>query len=471
LPVFVFIQGGGFSADADPNFNGTGLVAASGRNIIVVTFNYRVGAWGFLASTGSASGQPYANNGLRDQRKAFQWVQTHIAQFGGDPSHVVLGGDSAGAASIALHLTAYGGRDDKLFQAAAAESLSFATLLTTSQSQYQWDNFTKAVGCSNTNAGTALTCLRGKSAAAIEAQNFNIPFPGQTSPPLYMFQPTIDGDIVTDLTYNAFQKGNFIQVPMLIGDDTNGGTIFTPRATSSQAQSNAFMTNQFPYLTSSQLNTLSQLYPNPNQSACPASGCWWRQVSNVYGEMRYMCPGLYISSAYANLTATKKRFRRTLSRGELDDGGTARILNVIFPSLDGTSSSGSTAKSYAYRYNVEDPDQVAQGLGVPHVVEKNAIFGAGNTPDGVPASYNSGQTNAAVIGVIQAYWTSFIRSYDPNTYKTDGSATWEEYYSSSGLPQRLVFQTGGKTNMESLDNGLRERCSYLASIGPSVLQK
>lgn len=471
LPVFVFIQGGGFNSNSNPNLNGTGLVEASDHNIIVVTFNYRVGPWGFLASTGSSSGQPYANNGLRDQRKAFDWVQKHIAQFGGDPAHVVLGGDSAGAASIALHLTAYGGRDDKLFHAAAAESVSFATLLTTTESQYQWDNFTKALRCSNSDAAKSLACLRSKTAAEIEAQNFNIPFPGQASPPLYMFQPTLDGDFVTDLTYDAFHKGKFVQVPIIVGDDTNGGTIFTPRKTSSQEQSNKFLTTQFPYLTSSQLGTLNKLYPNPNQTACPATGCWWRQVSNVYGEMRYMCPGLYISSVYANLTASNKQSRGLPPREKRASSGGTQILDVMFPRLDEKKISSVAAKSYAYRYNVEDPNQVAEGLGVPHTVEVNAIFGPGNVPGGVPASYKAGQSNAAVVGVIQAYWTSFIRSYDPNKYRADGSAKWEEYYSKTGQPQRLVFQKGGKTSMESLDDGLKARCSYLVSIGPSIKQK
>jgi carboxylesterase type B len=123
LPVYFFIQGGGFNFNSNANYDGSGLVAASGHEIVVVTFNYRVGPYGFLASQ-EIEDSPSAslNNGLKDQRKALEWVQKYISRFGGDPKHVVLGGDSAGAASIAYHLTAYGGRNDGLFVVSTLQS-------------------------------------------------------------------------------------------------------------------------------------------------------------------------------------------------------------------------------------------------------------------------------------------------------------------------------------------------------------
>jgi carboxylesterase type B len=79
LPVFFWIQGGGFNADSNANYNGTGLIEASDMNIVVVTFNYRVGPFGFLAGKEVLEGGSL-NNGLKDQIKALQWVQQHIAQ-------------------------------------------------------------------------------------------------------------------------------------------------------------------------------------------------------------------------------------------------------------------------------------------------------------------------------------------------------------------------------------------------------
>lgn len=426
LPVFFFIQGGGFNENSNANYNGTGLVNASGNKIIVVTINYRVGPYGFLTNK---DGGLQLNNGLYDQRKGLEWVQTYISQFGGDPDHVVLGGDSAGAASITLHLAAFGGRDDGLFHAAAAESVSFATVLTVEESQYQYDNLALRLGCTGSTNET-LACLRSMSAVELQDANYNIPYPGAAAAPRYMYNPVIDGDFIQELTYTAFAEGNFVKVPIIIGDDSNGGTSFAPQDTSTLAQSNVWLKNQFPYITTEQFADINALYPNPNDT-CPNVGCYWRQLSNTYGEMRYMCPGLYVTSAY-------------VERG--------------------------VPQSWHYRWNVEDPAQVAAGQGVPHTVELNAIFGPYNTQGNSPASYYPNGTNANAVPVVQAYWTSFIRSYDPNTYRLNGTAEWQPW--DEDTQQRILFDTGGLTSMESLAGSeLMERCDYWYGIGVDIRQK
>ena len=418
LPVFFFIQGGGFNANSNPNLNGSGLIAASDMNIVVVEINYRVGPYGFIAGSEIDS----ANNGLRDQRKALEWVQKYIHLFGGNPKHVVMGGDSAGAASVTLQLTAFGGRNDNLFHGTAAESQSFATVLTVNESQYQYDNLVIRIGC--VGASSSLACLKNKTAAEIQAVNFNTPYPGAQAPPLYMWNPVIDNDFITSLTYDAFASGKFVHVPVIFGDDTNGGTVFTPRNTSSYAESDWFLQNQFPYLTLEQLSKINSIYPQVGP-LYNNSGPFWRQVSNAYGEMRYLCPGLFCSSAFSN----------------------RRI------------------PSWNYHYNVEDPAQIAAGYGVPHTVEVNAIWGPEYVGGGAPASYNT--TNADVVPVIQGYWTSFIRSLNPNTYRMPGTPTWEQW--TSGGMERLLFNTSGPV-METVDQGQRARCAYLSGIGVSVRQ-
>lgn len=419
--MFFFIQGGGFSSNSNANYNGTGLITAADFNIVIVNFNYRVGPWGFLAGKEVQQGGSI-NNGIKDQIKALQWVQKYIAQFGGDPDHVVVGGDSAGGASVTLLLTAYGGRNDHLFVGTAAESQSFATQWTISESQWEYDNLVVRTECVSNDT---LACLRGLSAKAIQEQNFNTPLPGSQDPPLYMYGPTIDGDLISDYTYRLFQQGKFIQVPTIFGDDTNGGIIFTPKKTSNISQSDTFLRDQFPALSLADLSFINANYPEGNHSF-PNSGPYWRQVSNAYGEIRYMCPGLYCSDAYANVT---------------------------------------NLPSWNYRYNVEDPTQVAEGLGVPHTVEVNAIWGPSNVNGGALASYNT--TNANIVPVIQGYWTSFIRSLDPNTYRHPGSPIWEAWVSDKW--QRLLFETNN-TQMEVVDPGLQMRCEFLNSIGVSVRQ-
>lgn len=81
MPVFVSIPGGGFNINTGPILNGRKLIKASDDNMVIVQFNYRVGPYGFLASTEMAEDQSVAlNAGLLDQRAALQWVQKHISK-------------------------------------------------------------------------------------------------------------------------------------------------------------------------------------------------------------------------------------------------------------------------------------------------------------------------------------------------------------------------------------------------------
>lgn len=137
-------------------------------------------------------------------------------KFGGNPGQVVVGGDSAGAASINLQLTAYRGRNDGLFHATAAESQSFAAIRTVVGSQYQYNNLVIRTGCAG--ASNTLVCLRSLNATFLQEQNINTPFPGAQSPPLYMYGPVLDYDFVTDYTYAAYSKGEFVKLPAIYGD-------------------------------------------------------------------------------------------------------------------------------------------------------------------------------------------------------------------------------------------------------------
>jgi carboxylesterase type B len=382
---------------------------------VVVSFNYRVGPWGFLSNGNKVT----QNNGLRDQRKALEWVQTNIAKFGGDPDHVVIGGNSAGAASVSMHLMAGNGTDRHLFRGALAGSPSYATMYTAQQSQYQYNQLVTRLGCVGTSS---LDCLRAKSAEDIQEVNTNIPLLMASEPPLYQWLPTIDGDFMSDYAYRSFARGEFIKVPTIWGDDTNGGTIFVPKSTSTLAESNQFLLNQYPTLSPEQLGEINALYPNPNNS-CPAVGCFWRQASNVYQEARYTCPALFMNSVLAPYD-----------------------------------------KSYAYLWNVEDPEQMRSGLGVPHTVEVRAMFAPGNPK--TPASYEAGGINEKAVAVLQAYWTSFIRTLDPNKHKLEGTADWGQWSAQSG--ERMVFGTGGTTKMESIGD-LKKRCEYWEKNGLSML--
>jgi para-nitrobenzyl esterase len=131
-PVFVWIHGGGFTGGHSfaPIFDGTGFAQ---QDIVVVTVAYRLGVFGFM-DLAPLLGPTYAdsgNNALRDLVASLQWVNQNIAAFGGDPSHITLGGESAGAKATAALMALPESRT--LFHSAISESGGGERVLTVAQ--------------------------------------------------------------------------------------------------------------------------------------------------------------------------------------------------------------------------------------------------------------------------------------------------------------------------------------------------
>lgn len=99
-PILIWIYGGAF-AGGSSTYSAQGPDAIIETGIIVVTFNYRVGIFGFLA-TGDLVVP--GNNGLKDQLLLLKWVNQNIASFCGDPTQITIGGSSAGGGSVAYQL-------------------------------------------------------------------------------------------------------------------------------------------------------------------------------------------------------------------------------------------------------------------------------------------------------------------------------------------------------------------------------
>ncbi|MCF0242053.1 MAG: carboxylesterase family protein [Treponema sp.] len=101
LPVYFWIYGGGlqWGNSAEMEFDGERIAR---RGIVVVTINYRLNVFGFFASTekDGTGASVEKNIGYRDQAFALKWVYENIAAFGGNPEHIVIGGQSAGGGSV-----------------------------------------------------------------------------------------------------------------------------------------------------------------------------------------------------------------------------------------------------------------------------------------------------------------------------------------------------------------------------------
>ncbi|MEH1129065.1 carboxylesterase/lipase family protein [Micromonospora sp. CPCC 206061] len=155
LPVLVFVYGGGL-------INGSGAANDPKRIVdqgaIVVTFNYRLGALGFLRHP--ALRDPYAGNfGLGDQQAALRWVRQNIAAFGGDDRNVTLWGQSAGGYSVCAQLAAPAARG--LFDKAIVQSAPCGNpMMTERTADRRGLDLAADLGC--TDQATAEQCLRDK---------------------------------------------------------------------------------------------------------------------------------------------------------------------------------------------------------------------------------------------------------------------------------------------------------------------
>ena len=173
LPVFVWFHGGAFIGGSSSLYR-LDKLAAEGK-MVVVSMNYRLGALGFMPNpafqVNNASGTFNGNYGLEDQRLAMKWVQNNIAAFGGDKTNVTIAGESAGAGSVCMHLSAPSQVSGLFKKAVTLSAGCMALLPTVSQAQASGKasaSIQTGLGCP-TNAQT-LSCMRGKTVAQILEQ-------------------------------------------------------------------------------------------------------------------------------------------------------------------------------------------------------------------------------------------------------------------------------------------------------------
>ncbi|KAG9308835.1 carotenoid ester lipase precursor [Chiua virens] len=226
LPVLVWIYGGGFEVGGTSIYNASLIMEKAislGVPFIYVSINYRLSAFGFLASQ-EVKDAGVGNLGLRDQRLALEWVQKYITAFGGDPTKVTIWGESAGATSVAIHMVANGGHPNGLFHAAIMQSGSTFPLGDITQGQPYYDALVADTGCSG--ATDTLKCLRQVPyGTLLDAVN--------QSPGIFAYQsialawmPRVDGVFLTTDPRYLVQQGAVADIPFISGNCEDEGTMF-----------------------------------------------------------------------------------------------------------------------------------------------------------------------------------------------------------------------------------------------------
>ncbi|KZV64178.1 carotenoid ester lipase precursor [Peniophora sp. CONT] len=227
LPVVAWIYGGGYEVGSPQMYDGTVIVERSiaiGEPVIYVSMNYRVSAWGFLASQ-EVKNAGTGNLGLRDQRVALQWVQKYISQFGGDPNKVTIWGESAGAWSVGMQMIANDGDNEGLFRAGFMESGSPLPVGDIVHGQKYYDALVNATGCSN--AIDTLQCLRGVAFDELKDAVDQAPGIFAYQSLAFAYLPRVDGDFITDDPQKLLEQGKVANIPFITGDCDDEGTLFS----------------------------------------------------------------------------------------------------------------------------------------------------------------------------------------------------------------------------------------------------
>ncbi|KAJ5115766.1 hypothetical protein N7456_000114 [Penicillium angulare] len=432
LPVAVWIHGGGFyeGSGADQRYNMSRIVANAeqiGKPFIAVTLNYRLSAWGWISSS-QVWGSGNTNLGLRDQRLALQWVQENIAAFGGDPTKVTIWGESAGAMSVGYHLTAYGGRDDKLFRAGIMESggsiAASPANYTTFQSTY--DELVSSLNCSN--EVDTLQCLR-----ELPFDTLNAVLNGTDGSSEYNFSPVLDGDLIRNWGSIQLNKHEFVKVPILAGSNTDEGTAFGPTGINTTEQWYEYLTDGgFDFQTPpSVAEEILQLYPDDpslgipeflGDERVPSMGWEWRRTSAFAGDF----------TMHANRRRQCEAWTET------------------------------STPAYCYRFNVHSADTPVIN-GATHFEEVSFVF---NNIDGL--GYHYGKPFAGVpqsyydlSSMMTSMWASFIYDLDPNSGVVNKSVHWNAY--GKEKPVDLFLNANTTSHMEA-DTWRKEGIDYINSV-------
>lgn len=219
-PVMVWIHGGAFVIGAGSQSIYDGQKLARRGDVVVVTINYRLGVFGFLAL-----GQPeraVANAGLLDQVAALTWVRDHIEAFGGDPGDVTIFGESAGGMSVGT-----------LLGMPAARGLFHKAIPQSGSCQAIHDHDSAAAVTAAIMAGLGMETphvqqLRDMPAEKLKAvqQSVSMQLMMAGGGQLLPFQPVVDGDVLPRHPFDAIGDGLSRDVRVLVGSTRDEWKLF-----------------------------------------------------------------------------------------------------------------------------------------------------------------------------------------------------------------------------------------------------
>jgi len=368
-PVMVFIHGGGNQQGAAGQTTAgailyDGAKLAERGDVVVVTIDYRLGPLGYLAHAAlTDSGGHYGNWGLLDQIKALQWVQEHIARFGGDPARVLVFGESAGAVNTCMLLVSP--LASGLFTRAAMES-GACTVKTLAGRATTSASYVSDLGC-DPDANTK-ECLMALDAAALIGP-LQKPFSGGIV--TQTFGPAIDGWLLPQDPMTALQTGQFNHMPLLTGSNSDETAVSVPPGTINRIM----------------VLALFAAIPEPTRAGLLA---------------------IYDPGAGVSLTLPSAEARDSFIRATTDAQFTCTVRRVA---MRAAPSAGQTDAVYRYHFTHRLSGVLGSTYGAYHGHELFYVFQ--NIED---SSFAPSLTadDTAVEQLVLGYWTRFAASGNPN---------------------------------------------------------
>ncbi|MFD0689207.1 carboxylesterase/lipase family protein [Actinomadura fibrosa] len=400
LPVLFWIHGGGFSSGSG-DIDGSQM--ARTQNVVVVSINYRLGVFGFLALPG-LSGRGAGDYGLLDQEAALRWTRRNIGAFGGDPRRVTIAGLSAGGHSVCALLASPPARG--LFAGAIIQSGGCPSH-TVAQAVSRGRSYAAAAGCSDPPAG--VPCLRAKPAGELLAAGSGF-VGGIVTGPL----PVAGVPELPLAPAAAVRSGRYAKVPLLIGstrDEVRQWSLPFAKATKDQYERAVRL--EF----GEQAGAVLAHYPydayGGSYAATYAISSLWNDSSVFYGLG---------GCRYQNLTA---RFAARQPR--------------------------------TYLYEFDDPHPPVSGppgfdAGAPHASDQAYVWPSSASRLLTPEQQRLSKE-------IVSYWGSFVNKGNP---ATPGLAAWPPYRAGTYMS---LLPGGGSRALPSGEFAARHQCAFWNSIG------
>ncbi|HZZ58275.1 MAG TPA: carboxylesterase family protein [Opitutaceae bacterium] len=374
LPVMVWIYGGGYRAGGSSEQRQDGSLLAR-RGVVVVSMNYRLGVFGFLALSDLARESPHhaaGNYGLLDQLAALRWVHDNIAAFGGDPGNVTIFGESAGAYSVSYLMAsplAHG-----LFQRAIGESGGRIYREPPPQRPLdQIENEDQAYLSAHLGGPHTLAQLR-----AIPAQSL-LDSAG-AGPGVSGFVPDVDGYFLPELASTLFAEHRQNDVPLLAGWNRDESAVALPPVPPPIESLKRLGRQYF----GSDLAEFLRYYPDATPAQAARSGAEFENDQFI------------VFATWAWMEAQHRT-------------GTSPIFRYRFDQAPPADFSGNTKR------------------GAFHSSEIVYVFGQFAAIPQVPWT----PEDRAVSELMQSYWTNFARFGDPNGA---GLPLWPRYGPAGGWP-------------------------------------